>query len=81
MIHKYLTIKELKERIKDLPDNGKVYYEQVKDSYFQDKKSGWELKRMPNEYTKGNEFDTDNYIEAFTTVDYKDGNLYITAFY
>lgn len=35
-----LTVKELKEKIKDLPDCTEVYIERIEDAYFE--KHGWE---------------------------------------
>lgn len=35
----YLTVKELKEKIKDIPDETKVYYQHIEDTYIW--KYGW----------------------------------------
>lgn len=70
-----LTIGQLKEFLYKLPADGKVYYQRIEDKYFTE--NNWEAKPMPSEWEGHN----DQYIPAFTHVDYKDGNLYITAHY
>ena len=39
-----LTVKQLKEKIKDLPDDTDVFIERVEDIYFD--KHGWETERL-----------------------------------
>ena len=42
-----MTIKELREAIAHLPDDGEVYVERIEDVYFED--HGWSVKRMKGE--------------------------------
>ena len=39
-----LTVKQLKEKINDLPDETEVFIERVEDIYFE--KHGWDTKRL-----------------------------------
>ena len=85
-----LTIKELKDFIKDLPDNCLVYHQRIEDWYFKkhiiEDVSGkhettpWKVKEMSsaNWPESGKK---DEYIKVFTWIDYRDGNLYLTAHY
>ena len=72
----YMSIASLKEKIKDLPDTGKVYIQRVEDDLFET--HGWGTKKVPcPEYNDEN----DEYIMAWCSLNYKDGNLYLTAHY
>jgi hypothetical protein len=72
----HLTIGKLREQLPMLPENGGVYIQRVEDKYFE--KHGWKGRMMPNPDFSG-EFD--EYIPVWCTLDYKDGNLYLTPHY
>jgi hypothetical protein len=72
----YLTIKELKEILKDCDDNGIIYYQRIEDVYF--KKHNWKTKKMKDSLCK--EID-DEYVEVFSGFKDKKGNIYLTAHY
>ena len=65
-----MTIKELREAIANLPDDGEVYVERIEDFYFE--KHGWSVKKIEGEayhrYIQWNKdidsgiyFDNENY--------------------
>ena len=65
-----MTIKELKEAISNLPDDGEVYVQRIEDKYFE--KHGWSVKlmrgeeyfRMKNLHTSGKRWvNLDSYKE------------------
>lgn len=72
----HLTVGKLREQLPMLPENGGVYIQRVEDKYFE--KYGWKGKMMPSPDFSG-EFD--EYIPVWCTLDYKDGNLYLTPHY
>lgn len=78
MSEHYLTIGRLKEFIKDLPDDGKIYYQRIEDVYFE--KHGWDknVVKKPSEYPEY----TDDFVGVFTYIKYRDDkDLYLTAHY
>lgn len=71
----HLTVKELKNIIKDLPDDTKVYYQRIEDFYFEG--GGWETESMQWEFGK-----TTECIRAFAAYYIKENNsLIIHAHY
>jgi hypothetical protein len=111
-----MTIKDLKEAIANLPDDGEVFYERIEDKFFE--KNGWttvkqkgemyhnmlrynnaidskkyhdreEYPNMTDEYLASMVKLTDQeledcleeYVPAFTPINYDKKNLYITAHY
>lgn len=79
----YLTVKDLKEAIKDLPDDTKVYYQHIEDSYIW--KYGWtplKLVDYENSYPEQN-YTCYNYHHrafcAYTTKDKDETILVLTA--
>lgn len=72
----YLTVGKLREKLPQLPENGGVYIQRVEDKYFE--KHGWKGKMMPNPDFEGH---FDEYVPVWCTLDYKDGNLYLTPHY
>ena len=60
----YFTIKELKERIKDLPDDMPVYIQRIEDHYFEN--NGWSTKEFVFEQWPGREPDMSDYILAWS---------------
>lgn len=69
----YLTIKDLKERIKDLPDDMPVYYQRIEDQYFE---HGWTTKTLLWERTKfGDEHS--EYISAFSAYKHPDDYIFV----
>jgi len=72
----YLTVGKLKEKLNSFPETGGVYIQRVEDVYFE--KHGWEGKMMPQ--PENNSY-FDEYIPVWCTLDYKDGNLYLTPHY
>ena len=78
----YMTIKRLKEAIEDLPDDGKIFYERIEDSYFE--KHGWssgETYRQKPSCDWPGEFDEFTMVWCHIRYKEKDGNLYLTAHY
>ena len=70
-----LTVGKLKEYIKNLPDDSKVFIERIEDFYFEN--NNWTTKSKDN--WDGNKSE---WIDAFSVVKYdKDNNLYIGAHY
>ena len=71
----HMTIKELKELIEDLPDDGIVFYERIEDKYFNER--GW------REYTQSVDDDASRrFVKAFTGGYSKNKkHLLITAHY
>lgn len=43
-----MTIKELREAITNLPDDGEVYVQRIEDKYFEN--HGWSVKKMEGEW-------------------------------
>ena len=74
--HHYLTVGQLKEKLPLLSENGGVYIQRVEDKYFE--KHGWKGRMMPSPDFEGH---FDEYVEVWCTLDYKDGNLYLTPHY
>jgi hypothetical protein len=72
----YLTVGKLKEKLTSFPDTGGVYVQRVEDVYFE--RHGWEGKKMPCPEII-DQFD--EYIPVWCTLDYKDGNIYLTPHY
>ncbi len=78
----YLTVGQLREKIKDMPDDAKVYYRRIEDVYFD--KYEWSKSSVFKPcfpYADDREMDNE-YTRAFQALKYKDDpNLYIDAHY
>lgn len=88
-----MSIKELKQAIANLPDEGEVYVERIEDKYFEG--DGWSVKRMKGEeYYNALERMKDapiqtnvlsqfeeQYISTWCAINYDGVNLYITSHY
>jgi len=71
----HLKAGELKEKLKDVPDDAKVYYQRIKDHYFEG--NGWKTKEMRWESNE-----TSHYIRAFSCTEHPDtGDFIINAHY
>ncbi|MFH1328461.1 MAG: hypothetical protein ABIH76_06440, partial [Candidatus Bathyarchaeota archaeon] len=68
-IMKYLTAKELRDKLKDVPDDTPVYYQRIEDHYFDN--NGWVYKTM-----KWGDSESD-YIEAFSASLHPDENVFV----
>lgn len=61
----HLTIKGLKEALKDLPDNIPVYYQRIEDVYFE--KYGWDKSALSLVWEQfGTEVIYNDYTRAFS---------------
>lgn len=69
----YLTVGQLKERIKDLPDDMPVLYQRIEDQYFA---HGWKAIELEWDYHEMSE-----YIPAWCAYKHKEGFLCIDAHY
>lgn len=75
----YLTVGQLREAIKDLPDTAKVYYERIEDVYFE--KHNWKPEKLiKSDFTEPEHNIHDEYIRAYCSFSH-DGDLHITAHY
>jgi len=70
-----LTIGELREALKDVPDNTLVYYQRIEDWYFE--KNGWVTIPLYFE----DERNISNYIMATSAYKHPDGGFVINAHY
>ena len=77
--NEYLTIKQLKEIIKDLPDDTLVLYQRIEDLYFAE--HGWKSYLRDDEWQPDPSY-LDEYVVTFSAhIDSLDNNLYLTAHY
>lgn len=75
----YMTVGDIREKIKNMPDDARVYYQRIEDVYF-DKHKWVADKVIPDDFMP-DERELDNeYIHAFCCFEYS-GDLYITAHY
>jgi len=76
----YLTIGELKQVIKDMPDDGIVHYERIEDFYFTE--NNWNPITL-NDYMWYGELREFQYVRAYEARTHKgdDKNIYLTAHY
>lgn len=73
-----LTVKDLRERIKDLPDEMLVGYQRVEDRYFSE--HGWKSVRVVWEAWPGRDVEHTEWVSAFSafvTVDDKGDKLFM----
>lgn len=76
----YLTVGQLKKFLKDLPDDGKIYYQRIEDVYFEKHNWGQNSKFMGSIENLG--LSKEEYIKVWSPVKYpNDNNLYLTAHY
>lgn len=66
----YMTVKDLKKSLQNVPDNYKVYYQRIEDIYFL--KYGWKGKKM-----KFNDPFFSEYIEAFSSYSKKKNKCFV----
>lgn len=66
----YMTVKDLKKSLENVPDNYKVYYQRIEDVYFL--KHGWKGKKM-----KFNDSFFSEYIEAFSAYPHKKNKCFV----
>jgi len=59
-----MTVRELKEKLENVPDDAVVYYQRIEDHYFD---CGW----------KTTEIETSDYIKAFTAKYHEDSNAFV----
>ena len=72
----YLTIKELKEAIKDLPEDTPVYYQRIEDVYFI--KHGWDKTALSLVWDRiGGEDVYSEYTEAFSCYKHPDKDVFV----
>ncbi len=81
----YLTVRELKKYIADLPDDSKIFVERIEDYYFKPG-DGWieHSKYKPNWLGGSPAPQTEKvqFIRIYSPIKYpKDKNLYLTAHY
>ena len=62
---KNMTVRELKEKLENVPDDAVVYYQRIEDHYFET--GGWET----------TEIDTSDYVKAFTAKCHEDSNAFV----
>lgn len=89
-----MTVRELREAISNLPDDGEVYIQRIEDFYFE--KNGWPVKLMAGEQyhralSKMKNFNItmldsieglkEQYIDTHCCINYDGKNLYITSHY
>ena len=72
----FLTIKDLKKAIKDLPDDMPIYYQRVHDVYF--KKYGWSdnSKKLSFQY-KTPDDEPDEYVKVFSAYKHPDDYVFV----
>jgi hypothetical protein len=83
--HIHLTIRELKEAIKDMPDDMIVAYQRIEDIYFE--KYGWEAEKLRWDYPTLIGYDKDDnkiyedniseYIKAFDAYKHPDKEIFV----
>ena len=72
----YLTIKELKEKIKDLPDEMPVYYQRIEDHYFT--QGGWDSSTKTLLWERSSYGDDYNeYVGAFSAYKHPDDYVFV----
>jgi hypothetical protein len=72
----YLTVKDLKEKIKDLPDETPVYYQRIEDVYFE--KHGWDKSALSLLWEEfGDEKIFNDYIRAFSCYKHPDKEVFV----
>ena len=59
-----LTVGQLRESIKDIPDDTPVYYQRIEDKYFEN--HGWETDKLVWNYSKALGYIYSEYIPAFS---------------
>mgnify|MGYP001586066330 CR=1 FL=1 len=75
----YMTVGKLRKILEDYPDDAKVYYERIEDTYF-DPGKGWDENsvKRPSELSG----EMDQFIAVWGRNKYpNDDNLYLTAHY
>ncbi len=70
-----ITIGELKEFIKDLPDDGLLFNERIEDVYFEER--GWQTTRIDGVHYP----DSEGEFYPVNTLSYRDGKLLISGHY
>lgn len=62
---KNMSVRELKEKLENVPDETIVYYQRIEDKYFET--GGWET----------TEIDTSDYVKAFTAKYHEVSNAFV----
>lgn len=90
-----MTVKELREAISNLPDDGEVYIQRIEDKYFEGK-GAWSVKLMEGEeyhraLSRMKNFNItmldsiaelkEQYIDTHCCINYDGKNLYISSHY
>lgn len=74
------TVKQLRDKLQNLPDDAIVCIERVEDVYFE--KHGWTTERKVFQYIDGEPYDYNDYFNAFCSTYLKEENrLVILAHY
>lgn len=89
-----MTVRELREAIANLPDEGEVFIQRIEDFYFE--KNGWPVKKIEGEHYHNvinhmKEYNCldpeyaeqykEQYIDTHCCINYDKVNLYITSHY
>lgn len=74
----YLKVKDLKEALKNVPDNCEVRYQRIEDIYFE--KYGWDkiVKKLPfGDEIYYDKDDYSQYIEVFSACKHPDADVFV----
>jgi len=69
-----LTVGQLKERLKDVPDDTPVFYQRIEDVYFE--KHGWKTEKLVWDFY-AMEYIYSEYIPAFSCYKHTDEDVFV----